>query len=109
LRICNAQVLIHIAKEPIKDAATIHLTLLSLEASSVFDFALDNWHLKDDATKTMDTFKEHFNKEDKECERKLTAKTGGFCGANTANCCRSPGPHHPGLGLPHTPLHQATL
>jgi hypothetical protein len=66
LRIRNAQVLATIAHEPIEDATAIRLTLLSLEASGVFDFALDNWRLKDDATKTMDSFKEHFTKEDKE-------------------------------------------
>jgi hypothetical protein len=36
----------------------MRLTIDALEASGVFDFALDNWRLKDDATKTMATFKE---------------------------------------------------
>jgi hypothetical protein len=75
LRIRNAQVLASIAHKPIKDAATICLMLLSLEASGVFDFA----------TKTMDSFKEHFIPEDKEHKRKLTTTTGGFHGANAAS------------------------
>jgi hypothetical protein len=64
LRIHNAQMLAHRAGEEIKDPVAICLTLRSLEASSVFDFALDSWRLKDDATKMMATSKKHFNKED---------------------------------------------
>jgi hypothetical protein len=44
--------------------------------------------LKDDATKTMASFKEHFNKEDSERKRKLTAKSGGYHGAHGADSNR---------------------
>jgi hypothetical protein len=85
LRISTAQELAHCAGEDILDPVTIRLTIDALEASGVFDFALDNWRLKDNATKTLDTFKAHFNKEDNKCKRKLTAKTGGYHGANSAD------------------------
>jgi hypothetical protein len=91
LRIRDAQMLAHRAKEEIEDPVTICLTIGALlEASGVFDFALDNWRHKDDATKMMATFKEHFNKEDKEWECKLTAKTGAYHGAHGANRNRPP-------------------
>jgi hypothetical protein len=77
-RISDAQMLAHRAREEIEDVVTIRLTIDALEASGVL-------RLKDDATKTLATFKEHFNKEDKERERKLTAKTGGYHGANGAD------------------------
>jgi hypothetical protein len=116
LRIRDAQVLATIAQDPIEDPAAIRLTLLSLEASDVFDFALNNWRLKDDATKTMATFKEHFTKENSERERKLTAKTGGFHGADNAVVVPPPSaallttsssttPRPPGTLPPPTPAH----
>jgi hypothetical protein len=85
VRIRDAQLLAKRANEEILDPAAIRLTVQALEASGVFDFALDNWRLKDDATKTMLSFKEHINKEDSERNRKLTAKTGGYHGANGAD------------------------
>jgi hypothetical protein len=61
-------------------------TIDALEASGVFDFTLNNWRLKDDATKNLATFKEHlFNKENAKRQRKLTAKTGGYHGAHGAD------------------------
>jgi hypothetical protein len=84
LRIRDAQALARHAQEPILDDAAIRLTVLALEATGVFTFALDNWRLKDDATKTMAAFKEHFSKENEERIRKLTAKTGGYHGAHSA-------------------------
>jgi hypothetical protein len=44
------------------------LTINVLEVSGVFGFALDNWRLKHNATKTLDAFKVHFNKEDSKRE-----------------------------------------
>jgi hypothetical protein len=90
LRIRDAQVFATRANEPIGDDAAIRHTLKALEASGVFTFALDNWRLKDDATKTMASFKEHFTKEDKERGRKLTAQTGGYHGANAADSGHPP-------------------
>jgi len=86
-RIITAQELAHRATDAdeITDGVAMRLTIDALEASGVFDFALDNWRLKDDATKTMATFKEHFNKENAERQRKLTAKTGGYHGAHGAD------------------------
>ena len=83
LRLRDAQTLAIRAGEPITDAAAIRLTVLALETTGVFDFALDNWRLKPDATKTLASFKEHFNKENEERVRKLTAKTGGFHGVHS--------------------------
>jgi hypothetical protein len=82
VRIRDAQLLAHRANEEILDPAAVRLTVQALEASGVFNFALDKWRLKDDATKMMLSFKEHINKEDSERNRKLTAKTGGYHGAN---------------------------
>jgi hypothetical protein len=48
-----------------------------LPESDVSNFKLlENWCLKEEAIKTMATFKQHFIKENSECERKLTPKTG---------------------------------
>jgi hypothetical protein len=66
LCISTAQELAHHDRDEIKDIVAICLTINALEASGVFDFALDNWCLKDDATKMLASFKEHFNKEDSE-------------------------------------------
>jgi hypothetical protein len=78
VRICGDQLLAHRAKnEEILDPSAICLTVQALEASGVLDFALDNWLLKDDATK--------INKEDSERSHKLTAKTGDYHGANGAD------------------------
>jgi hypothetical protein len=85
LHIRDAQLLAHQANEEILDPAAIRLTVQALEASAVFNFALDNWRLKDDATKTILSFKEHINKEDSECNRKLTAETGAYHGAHGAD------------------------
>jgi hypothetical protein len=85
VRITTAQELAHRAGDEITDPVAIPLTIDALEASGVFDFALDNWRLKDNANKTLATFKEHFNKENAEREHKLTAKTGGYHGANGAD------------------------
>jgi hypothetical protein len=108
LRISTAQELAHRAKDEIKDSVAIRLTIDALEASGVFTFALDNWRLKDDATKTLASFKEHFNKEDSERERKLTAKTGGYHGANGADGHRprdtpppNPAPTNGSVALPN--------
>jgi hypothetical protein len=98
LRISNAQMLAHHAKDKIEDPVAIRLTIGALEASGVFDFALDNWRLKDYATKTLETFKEHFNNEDKERERKLTTKTGRYHGAHGADSN-----HRPRTPPPSTP------
>jgi hypothetical protein len=83
--IITAQELAHHARDEITDPVAIRLTIDALEASGVFDFALDNWRLKDDATKMLASFKEHFNKEDAERQCKLTAKTGGYHGAHGAD------------------------
>jgi hypothetical protein len=103
LRISNAQMLAHRAKEEIEDPVAIRLTIGALEASGVFDFALDNWRLKEDATKMMATFKEHFNKEDEERERKLTTKTGGYHGGHGADGNRPTST--PPLSTPPTTSH----
>jgi hypothetical protein len=85
VRICDAQLLAKCANEEILDPAAIRLTVQALDALGVFDFALDNWRLKDNATKTMLSFKEQINKEDSERNCKLSAKTGGYHGANGAD------------------------
>jgi hypothetical protein len=84
-RIRDAHLLAKRTNKEILDPATIRLTVQALEASGVFDFTLNNWRLKGDAIKTLLFFKEHTNKEDSERNHKLTAKTGGYHGANGAD------------------------
>ena len=88
-RILNAQQYATAAAEPIPDAAAIRLTLAVLEATGVFANATDKWRDKPTASKTLVNFKSHFNKENKERQRLLTAKTAGFHGAHATTEERS--------------------
>jgi hypothetical protein len=90
VRIRDAQALAKHAKEPITDDAAMRLTIIALENTGVFTFALDNWRLKEDATKTMPAFKEHFSKENDERVRNLTAQTGGYHGSHSAAAILTP-------------------
>jgi hypothetical protein len=58
--IWDAQRLATKANEPITDSAAICLTITVLKNTGVFESALELWHLKPEADKTMDNFKKHF-------------------------------------------------
>ena len=84
LCISNAQTLATSAGELILNALAMRLTLLALESTGVFDSALHDWHIKNEADKMLDNFKFHFNSENEERLCKLTAQTAGYHGAHTA-------------------------
>lgn len=69
--------------EPIIDAAAIRLTLTVLEKTGVFTTAIDKWRDTPEAQQTLDAFKTHFNRANKERIRQLTVQTAGYHGANT--------------------------
>ena len=71
-------------EEAISDAAVIRLTLSVFERTGVFDTIVEKWRDKAQLTWTMESFKLHFEAGNKERERKLTARTAGYHGANAA-------------------------
>jgi hypothetical protein len=73
------------AGETISDATAIRLTLPVLEATGVFSHATEQWREKDEEGLTLDAFKTHFKKANKERIRKLTAQSAGYHGAHSAN------------------------
>jgi hypothetical protein len=70
--------------EAIADMAAIRLTLTVFENAGVFAHAAGKWRGKPAAQHALPLFKVHFNFENKERLRKLTAQTAGFHGANQA-------------------------
>jgi hypothetical protein len=70
--------------EAISDQVTIELTLMALDKAGVYDHAITIWHDKPDAEQTWDIFIAHFNKQEKQRIKKLTAKAAGYHGANQA-------------------------
>ena len=72
------------AGEAINDATVIRLTLGVFERTGVFETIVEKWRDKAQAQWTMDNFKIHFEAGNKERERKLTARTAGYHGANAA-------------------------
>ena len=84
LHIRNAQTHATGAGKLISDASAMHLTLLALESTGVFESALHDWHIKNEANKMLDNFKVHFNNENDEWLHKLTAQTAGYHGTHRA-------------------------
>lgn len=70
--------------EPITNGTAIRLTLQVFEGTGVFASAVDKWRDKPLADHTLLNFTSHFNFENKERLRKLTAQTAGYHGANQA-------------------------
>jgi hypothetical protein len=70
--------------EAITDMAAIRLTLSVFEKTGVFAHAAEKWRDKPTVEHTLPNFKIHFNFENKERLRKLTAQTAGFHGAHQA-------------------------
>lgn len=68
--------------DELSDEAIMGLTFLMFEATGVFTVACDLWTRKAEADKTWDNFKTHFNTENIERKRKLTAQQAGFHGAH---------------------------
>jgi len=70
--------------EALTDNTVMELTYLMFEKTGVFTTACDNWRIKPAAEKTMANFKTHFNEENLERIRKLTASQAGYHGTNAA-------------------------
>ena len=86
--------------EPISDNAAIRLTLTVFEKTGVFATAVDKWRDKPVADHTLPIFVAHFNFENKERLRKLTAQTASFHGAHQAEIVP---PSPPATALSVTP------
>jgi hypothetical protein len=71
--------------EPISDGAAVRLTLAVFENTGVFANAVEKWREKSVIEQTLANFKTHFNFQNKERIRKLTAQTAGYHGANQAD------------------------
>ena len=70
--------------EAINNAAVMRLTLSVFERTGVFETVVEKWRDKGQDAWNMDDFKVHFEAGNKERERKLTARTAGYHGANAA-------------------------
>jgi hypothetical protein len=70
--------------EPISNNAAVRLTLTVFEKTGVFASAVDKWRDKPPVELTLHNFIAHFNFENKERLRELTAQTAGYHGANQA-------------------------
>ena len=81
--------------DELSDTTLIELTFLMFEKTGVFTTACDTWRVKPAGEKTMANFKTHFNAENKERLRKLTAAQAGFHGANHVDPVASDPPSPP--------------
>jgi hypothetical protein len=72
------------AGEAIPDTVIIRLTKQVVEATGVFSNAIDKWQDKLPADQTWANFVTHFERENKERLRKLTAQNAGYHGAHGA-------------------------
>ena len=84
-RITDAKRFATRAGEPITDATALRLTLMVLKRSGVFATATHKWRAKPTAEQTMANFQLHFNFENKERIRQLTADGGGYHGTKRTN------------------------
>lgn len=98
LRIRTAQRVSIAGNEPIADTTALRLVLGVIEKTGVFATAIDKWQDKEDAEWTLDNFKAHFTKANKERIRKLTAQTAGYHGAHATI------PDPPDLSTPGVPF-----
>jgi len=70
--------------EAISDKAVIRAILPTFEDSGLLLHACEMWNDKAPADQTLEAFMTHFTHGDKERIRKLTTRTAGYHGANTA-------------------------
>ena len=84
LRIREIQRFATAGGEAISDSTVLRLTLEVLEQTGVFITSTERWREIDEDDWTLDNFKVHFNKANKERRRKLTAQTAGYHGAHAA-------------------------
>jgi hypothetical protein len=72
------------AGEVIPETVVVRLTKQVIEATGVFTNAIDKWQDKTPADQTWANFLVHFNRENNERLRKLTAQKAGYHGAHQA-------------------------
>jgi hypothetical protein len=70
--------------DPITEYNALHSALVSIETTGVFTEACDKWRDLPTFGKTINTFRTFFDLANKNRLRKLTAKQGGYHGANAA-------------------------
>jgi hypothetical protein len=94
--ISDIQTLATAAEEPIPTSAIIRRTLQVLEHTGLFTQGCRDWRKRPEAEHTLPIFIDHFNEEDVERRRQLTAQQAGFHGANhCANCVTTVTPAPP--------------
>ena len=78
--------------EPLTESTIMGLTLLMFEATNVFTSACDQWRKWPEGEKSMDNFRDHFNSENDERLRKLTARQANYHSANNITLNNPPDP-----------------
>jgi hypothetical protein len=69
----------------VTDGTAVRRTLTVFENTGAFANAVEKWREKNAIDQNLANFKTHFNFQNKERIRKLTAQTAGYHGANQAN------------------------
>jgi hypothetical protein len=92
LRLKECQELAHRGEEDLEDSTAVRLLLSVFEQTGVLATACERWRERDEAEHSMDNFRAHFFKANRERLRKMTIGTAGFHGANAA---QSPTPTPP--------------
>jgi len=72
------------AGEPISDSTAVRLLLKVFEDTGVFGRGVESWRERPEAEHTLDNFKSHFIRANRERLRQLTTKQAGYHGANSA-------------------------
>jgi hypothetical protein len=101
VRIKEIQAIARRGGEPITNATVIRLTILMFEENGLFEHDLERWRDRDAAEQTYPQFRTFFTAANVERVRKLTAKSAGFHGANTAG--EVPPADQRGTGVAVTP------
>jgi hypothetical protein len=89
-RISEIQTLAASAGEPIPDSAVLRRTLQVLDNTGLYTQGCRDWRKRPIAEHTMENFITHFNEEDVERRRQLTAQQAGFHGANHTTTAATP-------------------
>lgn len=84
--------------DPISDATTVRSAIANLNASGVFTDALKDWRKKPVADQTWANLLLHFNKEDRERRRQLTASDAGYANAAKQSMPSAPTTKTPSSG-----------
>ena len=71
-------------REDISPVAIVRMAYNLIEATGLFDLPCRDWRNKTDAEKTMDNFKDFFQKAEFDRRRNITSQSAGFHGAHKA-------------------------